>query len=54
MRNDMINKIECKGELKLGDFSIPCYVLENAVDKMLDDVKYADEAGCCGCFFAHN
>ena len=25
----MINKIECKGELKLGDFSIPCYVLEN-------------------------
>lgn len=27
-----------------------CYVLENAVDKMLDDVKYADEAGCCGCF----
>lgn len=30
-----------------------CYVLENYVDKMLDDVKYADEAGCCGCFFAN-
>lgn len=46
----MINKIECKGELKLGDFSIPCYVLENGIRvlsgrgmqealKMVDDKK---------------
>lgn len=47
----MINKIECKGELKLGDFSIPCYVLENGIRvlsgrgmqealKMVDDKKH--------------
>lgn len=46
----MINKIECKGELKLGDFPIPCYVLENGTRvlsgrgmqealKMVDDKK---------------
>lgn len=30
-----------------------CYVLENSIGSMLDDLKAADEAGCCGCFFAN-
>ena len=29
MSDDRNNQIRCKGELHLGDFSIPCYVLED-------------------------
>lgn len=46
------NQIRCKGELHLGDFTIPCYVLEDgrrvlsgrgmqAALKMVDDNKTA-------------
>lgn len=49
----MINKIECKGELKLGDFSIPCYVLENGTRVlsgrgMQEALKMADDKKTSG------
>lgn len=44
------NQIKCKGELHLGDFSIPCYVLEDgrrvlSGRKMQEALKMVDEAG---------
>lgn len=52
MSDDKTNQIRCKGELHLGDFSIPCYVLEDGrrvlsgrgmqeALKMVDDNKTA-------------
>lgn len=52
MSDDKNNQIRCKGELHLGDFSIPCYVLEDGrrvlsgrgmqeALKMVDDNKTA-------------
>lgn len=52
MSDEKTNQIRCKGELHLGDFSIPCYVLEDGrrvlsgrgmqeALKMVDDNKTA-------------
>lgn len=46
----MENKIYCKGELHLGDFTIPCYVLKDgrrvlSGRKMQEALKMVDEAG---------
>ena len=30
-----------------------CYLLENSLDKMIEDIKYADKQGSDGCFFAN-
>lgn len=50
MSDDRNNQIRCKGELHLGDFSIPCYVLEDgrrvlSGRKMQEALKMVDEAG---------
>lgn len=50
MSDDKTNQIRCKGELHLGDFSIPCYVLEDgrrvlSGRKMQEALKMVDEAG---------
>lgn len=44
------NQIKCRGELHLGEFSIPCYVLEDgrrvlSGRKMQEALKMVDEAG---------
>lgn len=44
------NQIKCRGELHLGNFSIPCYVLEDgrrvlSGRKMQEALKMVDEAG---------
>lgn len=30
-----------------------CYILENSMDKIIEDIKRADELDCNGCFFAN-
>lgn len=29
-----------------------CYILENSLEKMLEDIKFVDKNNCSGCFFA--
>lgn len=50
MEEKSINKVAYKGELQLGDFIIPCYVLEDgrrvlSGRKMQEALKMVDEAG---------